>query len=179
MIKLNNILKQILKEQFNAPSIFARQRLHNIVKRLIDDFEGGPEFFHALDAEIKKISNEDLIIELLSGCKNQYVCSSGGFGSKVQSLIDDGKIKCKGFVSFNGKIIEKRLGVRSWIPQNFDFNNKAFIYVDDSYFSGRTSSMINKFLKKHNSYIKDIYVIYDGSINGKVKSFYSYYNDTI
>lgn len=80
-------------------------------------------------------------------------------------------------MSFNGKIIEKNLGVRSWIPKNFNFNNKQFIYVNDSYFSGKTASRINGFLNKHNSKIKDIYVIYDGSVRGDVKSFFSYYND--
>ena len=51
------------------------------------------------------------------------------------------------------------------IKQNGDISNKKFIFIDDSYFSGTTEKVIEKYLNKFNSTIEKTYVIYDGNIN--------------
>jgi hypothetical protein len=65
------------------------------------------------------------------------------------------------------------------IPQKatFEVLDKKFVYVDDSYFSGKTAEKINNYLSLRNSKISTIEVIYDGSKDRKnnVKSFFRYY----
>ena len=56
-----------------------------------------------------------------------------------------------------------------------DISNKDFVYVDDSYFSGRTVETIRNYLLDFNSTIKEINVVYNGSKNKNINSFYNYY----
>lgn len=58
------------------------------------------------------------------------------------------------------------------------FNDKSFVYVDDSMFSGGTVRKIDDYLKEyHNSKLKSVSVVYDGSKekNKLVKSLFRYY----
>jgi len=73
-------------------------------------------------------------------------------------------------VIFNGKINTYGLDVLSYYPYDFNLNNKEFIFVDDSLFSGNTYNKIDNYLMKHNSKIKSASVIYDGSRQKKRKS---------
>ena len=166
-----------LFEKFYNPPLDVKDKLDKIVQSLLSKY-GGKEFFHKLDDSIKDITNKDITISLLRGNENEWVCSSGGFGDKVFDLYEQGEFKCKGIVVFNGKMLTKNKGVTNWYPDNFDMDNKEFIYVDDSLFSGSTANKVDDFLKSnHNSKIKSISVIYDGSKdkNPMVKSFFRYY----
>lgn len=168
-------------EKFYTPPKSVKQKLDKIVSELLKKYERGPQFFEALDSKIKDISNEDMILYLVSGCKDKWVCSSGEFGQRLKSLLKDGKFKCKGFVTFSGKMTSRGKDVEWWEPENFDFNNKEFVYVDDSYFSGKTANKIDDFLSERNSKISEIYVVYDGSMHRKdnVHSFFRYYGDVV
>jgi hypoxanthine-guanine phosphoribosyltransferase len=164
-------------EKFFAPSLEIKNKIDNIVQRLLDKHRGGRPFFDALDSEIKIAINNDLILSLLKGSENDYVVSSGEFGDIIYKLWKDGKFKCRGVVIFNGKMRTQNIGVFNWYPNNFKLDNKKFIYVDDSIFTGSTSRKIDDFLRQRGSKIKEIYVIYDGSKgkSNKIKSFFKYY----
>lgn len=169
----------ILFEKFYQPNPKIKQRLDEIVKDLRVKHRGGRSFFDALDSEIKNILNEDMIIQLVKGNPNEWIVTSGEFGRKLYKMWKDGKFKCKGVVVFNGKISTFKIGVINYFPSDFDINNKDFIYVDDSYFSGQTVQKISEFLSNFNSRIKHVSVIYDGSKVKKknVYSFFRYYDD--
>ena len=47
--------------------------------------------------------------------------------------------------------------------QSGDINNKDFIFVDDSFYSGTTGYSIDQFLKRVGSKILKTYVVYDGN----------------
>jgi hypothetical protein len=168
----------LIFERFYKPPIDIKIRLSEIVKELESKFGGGKEFFEELDNRIKDIENEDMILNLVRGNSNEWLISSGGFGDRLWKLWKSGKIKCKGLVIFNGKMLTLDKGVENWYPPDFDLNDKKFIYIDDSYFSGSTVRKIDSFLKKYNSSIKSVSVIYDGSKKNTnfVKSFFRYYN---
>ena len=168
-------------ETFYTPPKSVKQKLDKIVSDLLDKYERGPLFFDALDERIKDISNEDMILYLVSGCKDKWVCSSGEFGQRLEGLLEAGKFKCKGLVTFSGKITSRGKQIEWWEPEDFDFKDKDFIYVDDSYFSGKTANKINDFLKERGSKITEIYVVYDGSLDRKpnVHSFFRYYGDVV
>ncbi len=166
-----------VNEKFYNPPQEIKDRLDSIVKDLLSKYEGGRPFFDALDDSIKDITNQDMMMALLKGNTNEWVATSGEFGDKIYKLWKEGKFKCKGLVVFNGKMLTNKTGVNGWYPTDFELDGKDFVYIDDSYFSGSTAKKINDFLKEHNSKIKLVSVIYDGSkekVRG-VKSFFRYY----
>jgi len=166
-----------LFERFYNPPTEVKNKLDDIVQSLLTKYGGGREFFDALDDSIKSITNKDMILALLKGNSNEWVATSGEFGDTIYRLYKNGDFKCKGLVVFNGKMLTHKTGVSGWYPIDFDLDNKEFIYVDDSYFSGSTARKIDDFLKEHNSKIKSVSVIYDGSKERSkmVKSFFRYY----
>ena len=122
--------------------------------------------------------DEDVIKEIVKGLENEYLVSSGDFGDNLFNLWEGGLIKCLGILVFNGKIVTKKKGINYYYPENFDIDGKKFVFVDDSYFSGKTMREIEKYLmEEHKSSITEIRVGYDGSkeINSKIKSLYRYY----
>jgi len=155
-----------------------REKLNKIVKDLLGKHVGGRPFFDALDDAIKDVVNEDIIIEIMGGMENQWIATSGGFGDRLYDMWESGKIKCRGMVVFNGKMCTNKIGVTCWYPEDFDLNNKSFVFVDDSLFSGGTVKKIDDFLiSNHNSSIENVSVVYDGSPNRNplVKSLFRYY----
>lgn len=155
----------------------AYNELKNLVEELLHEYKGGRAFFDALDDRIKDVTNKDMILDLVRPYKDDYIISSGGFGETVLTLYDKGFFKCKGVVIVNGKMETLKKDVEFYKPESFDLNDKQFIFVDDSHFSGGTVNKTNEFLKKYNSSIKQVAVIYDGSKNKTkfVKSFFRYY----
>lgn len=164
-------------EKFYNPPQEIKDKLDRIVHDLLIKYHGGRPFFDALDSSIKDITNNTMILALVKGNTNEYIASSGEFGDILYKLWKEGKFKCKKLVTFNGKMLTNRIGVNNWYPPDFDFENKEFVYIDDSLFSGSTYRKIDNFLKEHNSRIKSISVIYDGSKekNKMIKSFFRYY----
>jgi hypothetical protein len=171
----------ILFERFYNPPQEIKTRLDNIVKDLRIKYRGGISFFDALDDRIKDITNQDIILALVRGCSNEWVATSGEFGDTLYRLWKESKFKCKGLVVFNGKMLTHQTDVKSFYPNDFDLNNKQFIYIDDSYFSGSTAKKINEYLNKTQSSIKSISVIYDGSKEKSkmVNSFFRYYDSMV
>lgn len=168
-----------LFEKFYQPNQRIKEKIDQIVKQLLKKYHGGRVFFDALDESIKSVMNEDLIIQLVKGNSNEWIVTSGEFGRRLYRMWKDGKFKCKGVLVFNGKIATFDIGVTNYSPTNFDIKDKEFIYVDDSYFSGKTVNRISEFLTKYGSKIKHVSVIYDGSKEKKsfVKSFFRYYDN--
>lgn len=159
---------------------FKNEEIKAIVKSIVDDltikYRRGNKFFDALDEEIK--SNNKIILELVKDCEDKWIISSGGFGDVLYNHYLDGLFKCKGLVVFNGKMLTNNIGVQNWKPSDFDLDNKEFVYIDDSYFSGGTVKKIDDFLKLRNSSISQVNVVYDGSEIKKdnVNSFYRYWD---
>ena len=55
------------------------------------------------------------------------------------------------------------------------FNNKKFIFIDDSFYSGKTLSKIKEYLLSSNGELIATYVFYDGC-KEKTKDLYSIYS---
>lgn len=164
----------ILFEGFNNIDINTK------VKEIVDDltikYRKGNKFFDALDDAIK--NDISIILELVKDCADRWVVTSGGFGDILYDLYLNHKFICKGILVFNGKMLTNNIGVENWRPNNFDLNNKEFVYIDDSYFSGGTVKKIDDFLHTKNSAIIQVNVVYDGSETKKddVNSFYRYWD---
>lgn len=163
-----------------------------LVNKTLDKESGGKTFFDALDKEIRKESNLDLVIGLFERIKKECgdrfnLVVSGNFGDWIFYLIKKGKIKINGnFLQLSGSITShegtlhkvKRNKTVSIIRSKFDISNQAFVFLDDSYYSGTTNKVIDDFLRQYNSRIIRTYVIYDGN-DEKSKNriaLYSYYD---
>jgi hypothetical protein len=155
----------------------AYEKLDNIIQDLLDKYKGGRPFFTALDDHIKDGTNEFMILDLAKGLENEFICSSGEFGDKLYELYKSGKLKCREVLIFGGKISTNKTGITPYYPTDFYLDEKEFVYLDDSYFSGRTVKTIDNYLDNFNSRIKEVRVVYDGSKEKLpyVKSIYRYY----
>lgn len=156
---------------------FSRTDYLNLISNTIKSEVGGKSFFNKIDNSIKE--DPDIVREICKGLKNEWVVSSGSFGDRVYDLFSKNELECKGVVVFNGKILTRNKGVNSYYPENFDLDNKKFVFVDDSVFSGKTINVIEKYLiEEHNSEVSRVVVGYDGSknIDRKIKSLYRYYS---
>lgn len=153
------------------------KRIDNIVKDISKTTPGGNIFFDELDSRIKTPKNLDIIVKLFEKIYSKFgldynLVVSGGFGDLVMFLLKRGDIKCKGtvlqvsggltshFTDMNKIKKVKEVNIQK---QSDDINNKDFIFVDDSFYSGTTGYSIDQFLKRLGSKILKTYVIYDGN----------------
>lgn len=177
MIFISVDIKKLIREELLKENV--EHRFESMVQDLIEKYGGGRPFFDALDDTVKNTINRDIMLEVLKGLENEWVITSGGFGDFVNDLYENGEFKCLGVGVYNGGMCTRGKGVTCWYPPGFKMDDKVFVYVDDSYFSGGTVRTINEYLKKfHNSHIKEVSVAYDGSKNKSpmVRSLYRYYD---
>ena len=156
-----------------------------IVDKCSEKYRGGEDYFNELDSMIK--NNETLMVLFLlyavqvSGIEN--VILSGEIGLKYMQLQLQNKIpNYINLMVVNGglrKDNEITGGIMSGcevIPENL--YGASIIFIDDSFYSGKTANKIEDFLRSRGSSIFTTYVFYDGSKEkyGGVESLYRYYD---
>lgn len=168
------------------------KRIDTIVKDISKTTPGGNLFFDKLDSEIKKPKNIDIIVKLFEKIYQDFglhynLVVSGGFGDLIMFLVRRGDIKCEGSIlQVSGGLtshftdMDKIKKVKEVIIQKKigDINNKDFIFVDDSFYSGTTGFSIDQFLKRLGSKILKTYVVYDGNDTKSANriALYNYYD---
>ena len=132
-----------------------KHRMSQITKKCIDLHGGGEEYFNELDDLIK--NDEDFLISYLthisqSSVKNIII--SGEIGEKIAAL----RLKYKWFLSdcsieyINGSLRKgKPIQYSNWKLDSY--KNQPFIFVDDSYYSGKTLRIVR-------TYIEEVLTIY-------------------
>lgn len=150
---------------------------------ILKQHKEGEEFFNALDFIIK--GDTSILGDFLSFFMNDAgkrlnleetgLIVSGGFGNAIMTMYGDRLTKNFGEVIVtNGGI---RLGNEAAIFKDRLFC-KNWIFIDDSYYLGRTKAGISVALRKirPDASIFETYVIYNGSMGrvDKVKSMYRY-----
>jgi hypothetical protein len=168
------------------------KRIDQLVKEISIKTPGGNRFFDEIDSAIKNPKNLDIILELFKKIYSEFgynynLVVSGEFGDLIGLLIKRGDIICKGtFLQVSGGITShftdmdkiKKVKEVHIQKKRGEINNKDFIFVDDSYYSGTTEFSINLHLKKFKSRIIKTYIVYDGN-DKKSKdriSLYNYYD---
>lgn len=147
--------------------------LENIISSTLNKYIEGEKFFDELDYSLR--NDEKLIKMILEDIKEEYdyLIVSGHFGNNFKQY-------CKNKLNnISNKIILVNGGLRNdkkldefW--KNYDIENKNIIFIDDTYYSGRTKEKIKSAIIKNNgNYIKT-YVFYDGCKN-KCDDVFSYY----
>lgn len=138
-------------------------KLKNLVNDLLSKYEGGETYFDKLDEELRNPVNFDIILELFTPLSNSNVIMSGKFGLYILKLHDRGLIPLKSFIVVNGglrkgKIIDSEVQVRFFTP------NTSYVFVDDSFYLGRTRDKVSLFLKRLGCHLSGTSVVYDGSV---------------
>lgn len=165
--------------------------LNEIVKQMLDTHGGGSLFFDNLDAEIR--NNDDLLDNFLSDWVTKYVQSediqgvilSGKFGRTMISSTDikyycDEYLMCHCLVVNGGLRTGEEVEDVNFYSRDYTKENKGrFLFVDDSFYSGKTRNKINEKLNEYNCEIVHTIVLYDGSVDKdeNVSSMYRYYDN--
>lgn len=157
---------------------------NKIIELLKEHKEGGEKFFNALDLLIR--SDYDIMKILIECIKNFYsdttylnntgVVLSGKFGYTFYNNYKDFLNNTfKEVLITNGGI---RTGSEVYLGVN-SLKCKEYIFIDDSYYSGKTKKAIEYALKDIYSEAKiyETFVVYDGckTKNNDVISLFRYY----
>lgn len=156
------------------------KRMESIVNECLIEHEGGEKFFDALD---EKLRNDTLLISMMINkvLENEnfdFIITSGKFGHVFKDY-------CKKYMSlnFNNKVIVVNGSLRkgdSVIDYSNEYNvcDKKVVFIDDSYYLGRTRDKIKASLEENKGTLISTYVFYDGSKikDESVHSFYRYYD---
>jgi hypothetical protein len=150
---------------------------------ILRQYKEGEEFFNALDFMIKgdRSTLEDFLHFFMNDAgrtlelANTGLIVSGGFGNAIMTMYGDRLTETfKEVIVTNGGI---RLGNEAAIFKD-KLLCKNWIFIDDSYYLGRTRAGISVALRtiRPDASICETYVIYDGSMGraDKVKSMYRY-----
>lgn len=139
-------------------------KLHRIIDTKLSEFGGDEAYFSALDAELVKPENLDIVLGLFTP-ETKNVVVSGRFGRFVDFLYRVGGIRFDSLLIFNGSI---RKGDPPILQHAYRLQTGGepvgYTFIDDSFYLGRTADGIDAILRStYNGYIKDIRVAYDGS----------------
>lgn len=158
-----------------------KAEMKRIVQKCIELHGGGEEYFNELDDLIK--NDEDFLISYLihisqSSVKNIII--SGGLGYKIASLKHKYSWFLEGYnIEYVNGSLRKGLPIQYSNWKLDSYKNQPFIFVDDSYYSGKTLRIVRTYIEEVlGGYLQDSYVFYDGSEDNldDVKSLYRYYD---
>lgn len=155
--------------------------INKTVIKLLNEHQGGTKFFHALDELIRKDVN---ILNVICGnlnFKDYYdgIILSGKFGRVFASYYTSRST----YHLFNDELIVVNGGLRKDNPIDdlsyIDLKGKNYIFVDDSFYSGKTRDIIKAEVERLGGNLVETYVVYDGSKekDDAVNSIYRYYDN--
>lgn len=158
-----------------------RTRLNKIVSDCIRDHTGGEEFFTAFDACVNKdIELINTLLRIVVLNRHYHIICSGKFGLYLSNVLafQQGEIFGGICLVVNGNL---RNGDPVILLNSFqgDIKGANFVFLDDSFYSGKTRDAIKKTLNKLGGDLIHTYVVYDGSKNKdlSVTSLYRYYDN--
>lgn len=145
--------------------------LFDTVNECLEKYIGGEIFFDELDKAVKYDCS--MLLELVQKAKEKYpkakTIASGeiglclhNFGVHVDLIVQGGL----------------RKNIQPLDLSKFVKPGESFVFIDDSYFSGRTAFAIKEALEKRECRLEGVYVIYDGcyELRKNVNSIYRYYD---
>ena len=156
-------------------------KIKSIVNDCLLQHKGGENFFDAIDELMR---NDTLLITMLIGKvlekeKFDYLIVSGNFGKLFKTHCEYNMPK-----TLSDKIIVVPGGLRNGTKvtpfwNDYVVENKNFVFLDDSFYKGRTRDAIKTSIIEHGGQLTSTYVFYDGSKKKEenVHSFYRYFDE--
>ena len=142
--------------------------LNSIIKQLLNRYVEGQTYFTALDKAIQHKLIADKLFSI-APMKNTIILS-GGFGKFIKRAYPEKDLLLlDGGLRHLDKICLEHIAHK--------IKKKDFIFLDDSYYLGRTRNVIRAEIERLNGNLKHTYVIYDGSMykDKKVTSLFRYH----
>ena len=151
-----------------------KNKIFEKVNELLEQYIGGQIFFTELDRAVKfdREVLESLIVEAANLTDNDtYTIASGEIGLAMHNLDVDVDFLVPGGLRHDPTKI-------NLLPFLDRIKGKKFLFIDDSYFSGKTAMVIKEEVEKLGGIFVGTLVAYDGS---KIKeenvwSLYRYYD---
>ena len=146
--------------------------LDRVIKDMLEMHEGGEKFFDNLDLALQ---NTTIVSQLVDRVDNTYcdIIVSGKFGVFFSNYYQRPN---------NRRLFSVEGGLRTGTKIDLSpFANyiihRYFIFVDYSFYSGKTRDVIKDELERLGGHLVRTYVIYDGAKerDPSVKSLYRYY----
>ena len=147
------------------------ERIFNKVNNCLERYISGEIFFDELDKAMK--FDKEILEYFIQKVKEEYedICTiaSGEFGLCLYNYNFPVDILVQGGLRKDNKICDL---------SNFIERGKKYLFLDDSYFSGRTAQIIKGEIERNEGIFLGCYVIYDGSYLAMhpIKSLYRYYD---
>ena len=150
-------------------------KIESIVNDCLLEHTGGSQFFDAIDEKLRNDSSlmNIIINKVLDNEDFDYIIVSGKFGYALKDFCINNYLYNK-IITLNGSLrtqnIEKVL--------NINIKDKKIVFIDDSFYLGRTRDKVKEFVEKNGATLISTYVFYDGSKNKdiNVHSMYRYYD---
>ena len=150
-------------------------KFYEKVNKLLEEYIGGQIFFTELDKAVK--FDRDILEQLLAYAHSQttgmnpLTIASGEIGLALHNFGIDVDILVPGGLRHDPSKINLE-------PFRNILDGRTVAFIDDSYFSGRTLTVIEEEVRKYGGILRYAFVAYDGSkeANSKVCSLYRYYD---
>lgn len=151
-------------------------KLFETVNELLEKYIGGQIFFTELDKAVK--FDKQMLIELVKAVDKKYcldtifTIASGEMALALHNFDVDVDFIVPGGLRYD----PSKINLEPWANIIREAN---FVFMDDSYFSGRTALVIRKEIERLGGTFLGSYVIYDGSKSKEedVDSLYRYYDN--
>ena len=143
------------------------------VNKLLEQYIGGQIFFTELDKAVK--FNREILVELTNKVEenypNAFTIASGEIGLSMHNLGVKIDFPVPGGLRFDPSKINLE-------PFANDIKGMPFVFVDDSYFSGKTAMVVKEEIERLGGVLVGSVVAYDGSKvkDPTVQSLYRYYD---
>ena len=151
--------------------------INDIVKECLKQHKGGENFFTLLDYNIQ--NNKDLILQMIDfiTINYDYIIVSGNFGRAFYSYSNNyyTNIDVNKIIIVNGNLRKGVCVDKFW--NFYNIQNKKTIFIDDSFYSGKTRNVIQKAVEEQGGKLIHTFCYYDGSKvkENNVSSFYRWY----
>lgn len=147
------------------------QKIFDKVNKCLEKYIGGEKFFDELDKMVKFDVDVlgKFIKDIKENCGTYKTIASGEFGMCLHNYKLSVDIIVQGGLRNGDKILDL---------SKFVSPGEEYIFLDDSYFSGKTATVVKKEVERCGGKFVKCCVVYDGSQMPihKVESQYRYYD---
>ena len=149
-----------------------KNQMFEKVNVLLEQYVGGQIFFTELDKAVK--FDREILIELIKQTENFENCltiASGEIGLSMHNL----GVKVDFLVPGGLRHDPSKINLAPFANK---IEGQKFIFIDDSYFSGKTAMVVKEEIERLGGYFVGSLVAYDGSKykENNVWSLYRYYD---
>jgi len=146
------------------------QIITNIVDSVLLKYKEGQDFFSNLDFSFR---NKRVMDILLASIPNKYkIVTSGSFGRKLSKIYPH-----KVDLLLPGNL--RHMSKYDLSAQRKQIKKHDYIFLDDSYYSGRTVNVVRNAIEEQQGNLVKTYVLYDGkkTKDKDVEYFYRYFDN--